>query len=353
MILRYVLFILLLNVILLIIPAHANNLQVTFINVGQGDSSLIQLPDNQTILIDGGDKDASVKVEKVLKDKKINKIDIMIITHPHLDHYGGLLNIAKKFKIYQVLDSGAKTNAITYLELLKILNSKKVKFKIARKGDIFNFDNNISLEIISPKEPLLKGTRSDINNSSIVAKLKYNKIAFLFTGDIENEIEEQILKDNINIKSNILKVAHHGSRHSSSETFLNKVAPEIAIISCGSNNSYKHPHKQLINRLKKFNIKYYRTDLNGDVIVNTDGNNYNIFSKKSIENDLNKFEKEITLININTATLEELVALPGIGEKTAIDIIKNRPYYSVEDLLKIKGINKNKFRLFEKMVTAQ
>lgn len=353
MILRYIFLTLIIN-FLLILPIYAKDLQVNFIDIGQGDSSLIQLPDNKNILIDGGDKDSSKKLEKFLKDRKINKIDIMIITHPHLDHYGGLLNIARKFQIGQVLDSGAKTNAITYLQLLKILNSKKVKFKIARKGDNFNFDNNISLEIISPKDPLLKDTRSDINNSSIVAKLKYNKVSFLFTGDIENEIEEELLNNNIDIKANILKVAHHGSRHSSSEKVLRKISPSEAIISCGLNNSYKHPHKQFLNRLKKLNIDYYRTDLNGDIIISTDGNTYKIITEKNIKEDT-KYnpEKIINLLDINNATLEELIALPGIGEKTAKNIINNRPYYKIDDLLKLKGITKNKLKLFETMVTVK
>ncbi|GIW23414.1 MAG: hypothetical protein KatS3mg068_2421 [Candidatus Sericytochromatia bacterium] len=349
-ILKYLFFLILFQ-FLFIYPTYSKELVVSFIDINQGDSVLIQLPNNQNILIDGGDKEYSKYLEKFLKDRKIKQIDIMIITHPHIDHYGGLLNIAKKFEIKHVLDSGAKTNAITYLELLKILNSKKVKFSIARRGDKFSFENNLSLEILSPKEPLLKNTRSDINNSSIVAKLRYNNVSFLFTGDIENEIEEQLLRDNINISSDILKIAHHGSRHSSSEEFLKKVNPSIAIISCGLNNSYGHPHKQLLNRLNRLKIQYYRTDLNGDIIITSDGYKYYVsFSK----NDTKYYQEEQSkILNINTASLEELISLPGIGKKTAKNIINNRPYYHINDLLKVKGINKNKLEILSKLVTVE
>ena len=204
-------------------PAFSKDLTISYIDIGQGDSELIELPEGKNILIDAGDNDVSNKLISYLRERKIEKLDLVIISHPHLDHYGGLLQTSKIIPVIQVLDSGAPTSSTTYLKLLKQFMSKKVKFKIARKGEKINYHNGISLNILAPEDPLLKNSRSDANNASIVVRLTYNKVSFLFTGDIEAESQERLLTDKNTLKADILKVAHHGSRYTTSNEFLESI----------------------------------------------------------------------------------------------------------------------------------
>jgi competence protein ComEC len=398
------------------IPAFAKDLTVSYVDIGQGDSELIELPDGTNIMIDAGDKDGAPKLIDYLKERKIAKIDLVLITHPHIDHYGGLLQTMKLFPVGMVYDSGAPTTSTTYLKLLKEFAAKKVKFKITRRGDKIDYGNGISLNILAPEDPLLKNTRSDTNNASIVAKLTYNKVSFLFTGDMEEESQDRMLKSPADLQADILKVAHHGSRYTSSNQFLKAVNPKAAVISCGTGNSYGHPHMEALKRLADNNIAVYRTDLMGTIIASTDGNEYKIIArstpqkikKLNSKTDLNnasseqlellpglnaekvialiklrpvksweqlktlnltadeitqmkkqaffstkpvktypKIKKEKTItgkVDINTATMKELVALPGIGKKTAQNIINGRPYKSVNDLEKVQGIGKNRLK---------
>jgi competence protein ComEC len=400
------------------LPSLAKDLTVSYIDIGQGDSELIELPDGSNIMIDAGDKDGAVKLVNYLKERNITKLDLFILTHPHMDHYGGLFQALKLLTIGQFLDSGAPTNSTTYLKLLRELKAKQVKYKISRRGDHFSFGNDIKVDILAPEDPLIKNSRSDTNNASIVAKLTYNKVTFLFTGDMEEESQDKLLKEGVaDLQADILKVAHHGSRYTSSNEFLKAVSPKVAIISSGTGNSYGHPHQEALDRLEANKITVYRTDLKGTIIVTSDGQDYNIQTKSSgvkisapkSKTDLNKASNEelellpglnadkaaalvkirpvkswgqlgrLNLtpdelaqlkklsffsggsarkndsqrerkgqtvktgkVNINTATLKELIDLPGIGEKTARKIISARPFESVEDLAKVPGISKNK-----------
>lgn len=406
--------------------AFAQQLNVNYIDIGQGDSELIQLPDGKNILIDAGDKESTPKLLNFFKSKNINKIDIMIISHPHMDHYGGLLDLLNSVDVLQVFDSGAPTTSSTYLSLLKKFAAKKTKFNIVRKGQDFKFTDNIVLNILAPEDPLLKDTKSDINNASIVAKLTHNKVSFLFTGDIEAESQNRIISGNSEfLKADILKVAHHGSRYTTSNEFLDKVNPKIAVISCGINNDYGHPHKETLQRLKDKNIKVYRTDIHGDITITSNGETYKITNKKTntakaqkknkidlntasneqlellqgmnsktvqklialrplmswgdlrnlglsktdfdelrkntfiskVTQKTNDTKQQITnnktntKININTATREELISLPGIGEKTANKIISARPFKTIDDLKRIPGM-KNRLKKFSELITT-
>lgn len=319
--------------------AFAAQLNVNYIDIGQGDSQLIQLPDGKNILIDAGDKESTPKLLKFFKDRKINKIDLLIISHPHMDHYGGLLDLLNSVEVLQVFDSGAPTSSTGYLSLLKKFASKKTKFSIVRKGQEFKFTDNIVLNIFAPEDPLLKDTKSDINNASIVAKLTHNKVSFLFTGDIEAESQNKIIADSGTLlKSDILKVAHHGSRYTSSNDFLEKVNPKIAVISCAIDNDYGHPHKETLQRLNDKKIKVLRTDLQGDITITSDGETYKVTTKKSERVKSSKSSKK-KKTDLNTASNEELELLKGMNAKAVKKLISLRPIMSWEDLKNV-GLSK-------------
>lgn len=356
--------------------SFAKDLTVSYIDIGQGDSELIELPDGKNILIDAGDREGANNLLAYLKNRKIKKLDLIIITHPHLDHYGGLIKVLKEMKdleITQVFDSGAKTTSSTYAQLLEQFLAKKVKFKIPRKGEEITYNKDLNLKLLAPQEPLLKNTKSDINNSSIVSKLTYKDISFLFTGDTEEESQNQILSSfsSTDLKSSILKVAHHGSRYTTSNEFLDSVKPEIAVISAGKGNTYGHPHQEALDRLNDKKIPIYRTDMSGTIIITTDGKKYTIKTEKTTTSVLpkttaktnekvsNKNPKENTesnknkKVNINTATSQEIEKLPGVGIKTAEKIIKGRPYKSISDLEKVDGIGKKRLEKFIDLVVVE
>lgn len=333
--------------------SFAAQMNVNYLDIGQGDSELIQLPDGKNILIDAGDREASKKILDFLKAKKIKKLDLVIISHPHLDHYGGLLGLIKQIPVTEVYDSGAPTSSTTYLSLLKQLSASKTKFSIVRKGQEFNYTDNIKISILAPEDPLLKNTKSDANNASIVIRLIHNKVSFLLTGDIEDESEEKILNENKSaLKSDILKVAHHGSRYTSSKEFLDNVQPKVAVISSGQGNSYGHPHKETLERLEANKIKVYRTDIQGDITISSNGETYKITNKKIAVKPIKKKK-----VDLNKALSEDLELLPGFNAVVAKKLIAIRPINSWTDLnklgIKIEQVNEIKALAFFSKVSEK
>jgi len=256
-----------------------DNLKVNFINVGEGDCILIEAPKKYSIIIDGGGSPRSSfdvgdkVVVPYLRRKGIDKINLLILTHPHLDHLEGLLPILKEFKVDMVLDSGLICNIPEYKEFISIIKDKNIPYHQAKAGDNFIFGRNLEMLLLNPLNNYDCYEESDFNNASIVIKLFYKNSKFLFTGDIEKEAEKRMLIWQNILKSDILKVAHHGSLSSTSLEFLNEVDPIIAVISVGKNN-FGHPSPKIIERLQDKNIKIYRTDENGTIIIRTDGKKY-------------------------------------------------------------------------------
>lgn len=256
-----------------------DNLKVNFINVGEGDCILIEAPNNVNILIDGGgtpqsDFDVGSKVViPYLRRKGINKIDLLILTHPHLDHLEGLLPVLKEFKVDMVLDSGLTCDSSEYKEFISLILKKGIPYHKAKAGDNLIFSNNLEIFLLNPLYDSDFYEESDFNNASIVVKLFYKNADFLFTGDIEDAAEKKLLAwDNI-LKSDILKVGHHGSSTSTNLEFLDKVDPSIAVITVGKNR-FGHPSQKIIERLEDKNIQIYRTDEDGTVIIRTNGQEY-------------------------------------------------------------------------------
>lgn len=244
-----------------------SELKVYFIDVGQADSILIQ-NENENMLIDAGNNSDGEKLVNYLKKLGIKDFKYVVGTHPHEDHIGGLNNIIDSFDIDTIYMPDVITTTKTFEEILDSLEAKNMSFTVPEIGSNFSL-GKANFEVI------YTGTdSSDLNNSSIVLKMTYGSNSFLFTGDATSEVEEKIISKNI--KSEVLKIGHHGSKYSSSNEFLDKVNPKYAIISVGKNNSYGHPNIETLNNLKTRNIEIYRTDELGTILITSDGNKLNI-----------------------------------------------------------------------------
>lgn len=258
-------------------PFASNALKVIFFDVGQGDSALIRFPNGKTMLIDGGPPTAGAQLVAKLRRQGIRQLDWVVGTHPHSDHIGGLIAVLKAFPVQEVWDSGLVYESPVYRDYLLAMRSaknqagKRPKFQVVLKGARIEPAPNMLLEVLAPSKPYLKGTHSDPNNNSIVLKLSAGKAHFLFTGDMEVELRRRLYQQGAELKAEVLKVAHHGSYNGTDTQLLRRVRPQIAIISCGRDNLYGHPHKEALQSLKAFRVQVYRTDLHGDVSLTHNG----------------------------------------------------------------------------------
>ncbi|MBL7150302.1 MAG: MBL fold metallo-hydrolase [Candidatus Pacebacteria bacterium] len=257
-------------------------LAVNFFDVGQGDAILIVSPQRHQILIDGGPGPAIL--EKLAAEMPFydRSLDLIILTHPERDHISGLIEVLKRYEVENILWTGVVRNSSEYEEWIKLIKEEKAKIFIAKFGQKIICPGSHPeqkgeyMEILHPLENLEgREFENNSNDTSIVIKLVFNKETFLFTGDISSKIEKDLKLANLPLKADILKVAHHGSKYSSSDYFLESVLPEIAVIQVGK-NSYGHPTEEALRRFEKFGIKILRTDLDGDIKIVSDGKNYEI-----------------------------------------------------------------------------
>ena len=260
----------LINFIIYIFP---QKLRIFFIDVGQGDSTLIITPDKKTVLVDGGGSDSFDVGEKVLLpyllDRRILKVDYVLISHFDTDHCGGILTIMEKVKVKNIIISEQAEHSENYERFKKLMLHKKIRLIEVKKGDKIKIGRYSEFKILFPTSRLL--SENPLNNNSIVAQFNYNNFKMLFTGDIEKLAEQQILKtEKAEIRADILKVAHHGSKTSSIPEFIKAVRPKIALIGVGKNNTFGHPNQQTIKNLENIKCRIYRTDLQGEIIIKID-----------------------------------------------------------------------------------
>jgi competence protein ComEC len=249
-------------------------LELFFLDVGQGDGELIKSPGGQNILIDGGpDKIIMSRLAEALPAYD-RTIDLMILTHPHDDHVAGLIEVVKNYQVKKILYTGVAHTSPNYISWLEEVKNKKIPLIIIERAQEIRLDNETVLKILYPRKNLMGRDVKFLNNSSIVARLKYKNFTALFMGDAENPVEDEMIDSFENIGARVIKIGHHGSDTSSSDKFIRAVSPEAAIISAGANNQFGLPSPRTIKRLERENIKIFRTDLSGTIKITSDGEKY-------------------------------------------------------------------------------
>jgi competence protein ComEC len=251
----------------LVVPP--GTLTVHFIDVGEGDSILLDIGDNE-VLIDGGGK--SPGVVRYIDDYVDGRLEVMVATHPHADHIGGLISVLRAFEVDEIWLNGDTSTSEIYSQFMSAVNSEGAQVFTARRGDTIQA-GNLTFNVLHPAN--LNGSTND---DSIVLSLSYGQIDFLFTGDVEQEAEASMLVQSVVPVPDVevLKVGHHGSRTASSMQFLQVIKPECAIYMAGQDNSYGHPHEEAIANLCEVGAQIYGTDIHGTVVVTTDGATYDV-----------------------------------------------------------------------------
>ncbi len=263
-----------------LVEDRGGKLTVAFLDIGQGDAIFIEAPGGAQALIDGGPPSGKVLSElgRVMPFYD-RSIDAVIATHPDQDHIGGLPEVFKRYRVGVLLEPGISSDNGDYLAMEQAGEKAGVQKILARAGMKIHLDKNTTLEIFYPDRDL--PGKIDTNRASIVARLTYGNQSFLFTGDLPQAEEEYLAeKGGAALRSNVLKFGHHGSRTSTSETFLMAVAPEYGVMSAGKDNRYGHPHKEILDLAEKYRVPVLRTDLQGRIVVTTDGNTLSYSTKK-------------------------------------------------------------------------
>ena len=242
----------------------SGELYVHFLDVGQGDSILLESED-EFVLIDAGERDYGEVVRDYIIERGADELKYVIATHPHSDHVGGLRTVLNGVDAENFITTETDCETYTWTKLLTTVEKQKINYIDAEAGDTYTF-GSASFTILAPLS-----TYSDYNNSSVVVKVNCGKISFLLAGDAEKSSEYDMVKDGENLKADVLKCAHHGSSSSTTAKFLKAVNPSYAIISCGKNNDYGHPHKETLQKLDKLGCTLYRTDEMGTIVAYTDG----------------------------------------------------------------------------------
>ncbi len=302
-------------------PASGKQLQVHILDVGEGDAILIVSPEGRTVLIDAGDTGRGKIALDVMSKNSINQLDYLIATHAHPDHIGGADEVINGTKVLNVIDNGVVLQAQSatqdskknpkakpggksvelpttkaYVEFMDAVKKSGAQYAKAEPGQKYDLGGGAILTVLAPIVPLftreqMKAGGNSPNANSIVIRLDYGEFSMLFAGDAETQTEERMISKEASLSAKILKVAHHGSKYATSQNFLGTVKPEVAIISDAENNRYGHPSQATLDRLKTANVKLYRTDLNGEITILTngklkDGKLYEVKTSKEAKTDV-------------------------------------------------------------------
>lgn len=275
---------------------YTQDLEVHFLDVGQADSALV-LCGEKSMLIDGGNVADSRLVAAYLSKLAVKNIDYVICTHPHEDHVGGLSGALSVAAAGKVLAPAAAADTKAYQSFLKKVSGQGLSVEHPAAGDQFQLGGS-TVEIFGP----VQDNDIDLNNTSIVLKITYGQTSFLFAGDAEFDEEHDIIAKQFDLKSTVLKVGHHGSDTSSSYVFLREVQPQYAVISVGKNNAYGHPGKAALSRLRDVGAKVFRTDVQGDIICKSDGQDVAFTTAKNTDAVTNSTEIDGSGQNVKNLT---------------------------------------------------
>lgn len=365
----------LLGALLAVTDARAGTLRVDILDVGQGDSILIRSPAGKAVLIDAGDGKADVP--PILAREGVTALDLVVGSHPHADHIGGMDEVLEALPVKVYTDNGLPHTTATYSKVMALVEEKGAAYRAAQVGQVYNLDDGAKIEVLFPREGKLSNTRSDLNSNSVVLRLTHQGHCMLFVGDAEEPTEMALLDGGLG-SCDVLKVAHHGSRHSSTQRFLEAVKPKHAVISVGVGNRYHHPGEETLQRLARMKVDLHRTDLEGQLTILSSEKGLTVkgahapalpilATSDEVEAKLGKggsasrasgaeamsddaegagVAKSSTagagLLDINAATAEQLDALPGVGAATATNILAYRDAHggfgSVDELDAVSGI---------------
>ena len=260
--------------------ALAADLRIDFIAVGQGDAALVTSPTGKTVLIDGGPRASATALTAFLRGRIKAPLDLVLLTHRHDDHFGGLKQVAQTVGIRLFMDAPIAHPGSAYEALLLTLQERKVPVRTAERGRRIDLGGGATVTLLSPPDPPIARARSKVNANSVIARLDYQGVAVLFAADAEPETERWLLSQPLPLKARILKVAHHGGRFSSTARFLAAVRPALAVISVGERNGYGHPTPEALGRLEKVGARVMRTDQDGTITIVTDGTRVDVSTER-------------------------------------------------------------------------
>ncbi|WP_283693327.1 ComEC/Rec2 family competence protein [Clostridium perfringens] len=248
-----------------------SKLMISYMDVGQGDAAYIKVNGND-ILIDAGPRSNSKELLEQLKAKNIDDFELVIATHPHEDHIGGMVDVFKEYEVKAFYSPKITHTTKTYENLVKAVKDEELKTKELKGGMVIDLGEGAKFEVFTPQ----KSEYEELNDYSPIMKLSFGDTSYLFTGDAEKLAEEEALaKYKTSLDSDVIKFGHHGSSSSSSNAFIEAVSPKYGIISCAKDNKYGHPHSETLDIIKKYNIKTFRTDTDGEIILTSDGKSIN------------------------------------------------------------------------------
>jgi competence protein ComEC len=257
-------------------------LHVDFLDVGHGDAALITSPTGKTVLIDGGLEEASPSIVSFLRSRNVCPLDMILLTHRHADHLGGLVHVIESCGTRLYLDAPYPHETAIYAKLLRAIENRHNPVRQAERGRTIDLGDGARLLLLGPPSPAIEDADLGVNANSVVSRLDYGKGSVLFAADAEELAEKWLLGSGANLRASVLKVGHHGGRRSSTLRFLQAVAPQVAIISTDSGDP-KHPHPDTLDRLEQVHARVFRTDLDGTIAVDLDDQGVTVHSRSSTE----------------------------------------------------------------------